>query len=170
MRRLFPILLVLTLGTMGCATSSGETTDNPDEPVGEVPEETDETPVWVKNPSVTKAEAQSGEAEGGPPEASRPAPERQPTEQTGQPAPPDTLDGVFPDERISIDFKEVSISRIMRVFQVKSDLNIVLTPKVEGRLTVSSDDARLVDAFRTVLEEAGLTFDRRPDAIVVSPK
>jgi hypothetical protein len=173
MRRLTTLCLTLTVLIVGCATPSEEADQSPDEPVGQVPEETDETPVWVKSASKTKPrEGTDAGQTGADPESTPPARRRPTGEPERQPvrAVPDTLEGVFPDERITLDFKQAKISRVMRLFQVKADLNIVLTPEVDGRMTVSTEDALLEEAFRTVLQTAGLTFDRRTDALVVSPE
>ena len=174
MRRLLPIFaLFVTCATAvgGCATSSASESEPEPGAIGAPTDENDdERPVWAEGPvddtterpeETSKAEESSKAS----PPPQKPSPRRR---QTDAPV-PEGLDGVFPDETVSLDFRKATIGRILRVFKVKAHLDIVLSDEVVGRIAIRTDEVPLEEAFRAVLSAGDLTYERRESVLIVKP-
>ncbi len=145
-------------GTLGCASSSEE----PDEPVGAPPDSREGVPIWLQDPEERETNSSDDEAPDENGEARSPAESESPSPSRSQ------LRTLFPATTVDLDFRRAAIERVMRIFQVKSDRRIVIDPEVEGRLTISADNADVARAFETVLDTADLTCHRRDGTLVVT--
>lgn len=157
-RRWYWALALIAVCVAGCASSSGASEAN-DSGVVQSPPSADEDPAWAEGP-IDDREAPRGEAE----TSARPEDVRETKAER-----PRRLEEVFPGESITLDFRQTDIRRVIRIFRVKAKVDLVLTPEVEGRLTVRTEEIPIVDAFRAVLRAGNLTYELRDRAIVVRP-
>ena len=67
------------------------------------------------------------------------------------------------DMRISLDFKNIDIVEALKFISKKSGMNIIPTKDVQGRITLSVEDAILRDIFNIMLRSHGLAYDKRGD-------
>ena len=169
----------LVSGAAGCATAeSSEEQPSDEQAVREAPSESDEPPVWAEGPvgsdrppeSVDEEDAEvADEASEKGDERARQGEDRSRRRERRRRRSPRGLAGVFPDEQVTLDFRRARISRIMRIFTVKAKVNIVLADEVEGKMSVSMEETPIEEAFRAILQAAGLTFERRKGAVFVEP-
>lgn len=79
------------------------------------------------------------------------------------------LGEVFPNKTIQLDFTNADVRRVFRVFREEARVNLVLGPDVEGRVTISTSEVQLADAFRAVVGAADLEWERTAGAILLKP-
>ena len=70
-------------------------------------------------------------------------------------------------EKITIDFKEMEISDVIRVISRKFDLNLIAGNDVTGKVTVSFIDVAVDDALEMILFVNGYTYIREGEIIRV---
>lgn len=164
-RRVGLVIVALAVGmcvdliVVGCANPSEPT--ETDTPVAEAPRRSEERPVWAEGPvDNSPRESESGADAAGPESSQgRKAPSAEPK--------PEEL---FPNERVTLDFRRAKIRRILRIFQAKARQNIVIDDAVQGRITVQIDEAPIADAFRAVLVAAELGYETAGGDVVVRPE
>ena len=61
-------------------------------------------------------------------------------------------------ETISLDLKEANITDVLRIFSTGTNLNIVSSHEVQGKVTGRLTNVRVEDALRTVLRSCGYGF------------
>jgi len=79
-----------------------------------------------------------------------------------QPAPEPEAPGL-----ISIDFKDADIRQVMRVIALKSGVDIVAGPAVEGLITIKLTNVPWEQALDIILRTYGFTYDRKGKVIRV---
>lgn len=167
-RRLLVVLCALLLGMSSCASEPEK--KEPEGSVGAAPEERDEPPVWAEGPAYEKEtsdEAEEGASDKSTGDRSREAPAEKPRRSgtTRQ-----RLRGVFPSDTITLDFRNTSVRRVMRIFRAKAKIELVVKPEITDRITIETDEIPLIDAFLAVLEAADLTILRRENVVFIEPR
>lgn len=147
--------VVWLLAGVACAQSTGAT--SPDRPVGEPPEERDDSVAGLAS------EGDENGASGGKSSAHVES-DGESQEQAG------TIDEIFPEERVTLDFRDAPVQRILRLFREKARAEIVVAPEVEGRVTVQMEEAPASEAFRAVLRAANLVCERRDEILLIRPR
>ncbi|MFH1287468.1 MAG: type IV pilus secretin PilQ, partial [bacterium] len=61
---------------------------------------------------------------------------------------------------ISMDFREVDINNVLRMFSYKSGLNIVAGGEVQGKVTLRLSNVPWEQALKTILEINGFTYEK----------
>jgi len=72
---------------------------------------------------------------------------------------------------ISMDFQDVSLKEILKVFSQQSGLNFVASDKIQDRkVTLFLDKVNVKDALNTILAANSLTFEQRPGTNIFAVK
>lgn len=71
---------------------------------------------------------------------------------------------------ISLDFKEADINTVLRVLSLKSKVNIVTGPEVQGTVTIRLDDVPWEKALEVVLRTYNYVFERDGNIIRVTTR
>lgn len=125
--------------------------------------------VTVKKPPVAKEPEKPAEevkkAEVAPPP---PAPTRRP-ETIIPPAEEEVERKVYTGKRISLDFKDADIDNILRLFAEVSDLNIIATEDVKGKVTIRLIDVPWDQALDVILQANNLGVERIGNVIRIAP-
>jgi type IV pilus assembly protein PilQ len=90
-----------------------------------------------------------------------------PAEPTAEPGPAAGAGAVEPTGRVSIDFKDADIRQVLRVLSLKSGVDIVAGPDVEGLVTIKLTDVPWQQALDVILRTYGFTYERKGDIIRV---
>lgn len=69
--------------------------------------------------------------------------------------------------RISVDFKDAEIRQVLRVVSMKSEVDIVAGPDVEGLVTIKLTDVPWEQALDLILRTYGFTYERKGTVIRV---
>ncbi|MDD5773179.1 MAG: type IV pilus secretin PilQ [bacterium] len=69
---------------------------------------------------------------------------------------------------ISMDFREVDINNVLRMFSYKSGLNIVAGSEVQGKITLRLSKVPWEQALKTILEINGFTYEKTGNIIRVA--
>ena len=69
--------------------------------------------------------------------------------------------------RISVDFKDADIRQVLRVISMKSEVDIVAGPDVEGLVTIKLTDVPWEQALDLILRTYGFTYERKGTVIRV---
>jgi type IV pilus assembly protein PilQ len=83
---------------------------------------------------------------------------------TGTPAP------AAADDTISLDFKDADIGSVLRVLSMKSNVNIVTGPEVQGLVTVRLDNVPWEKALDVILRTYDYVFERDGNIIRVTTR
>lgn len=153
MRYLWIVLVAVMVAGLGCAGSSNR--ESPDRTVGTPPEETDDSVAGL-----------ASEDEPSPSRGDRDAESSGPADSASSNA----IDELFPEERVTLDFREARVQRVLRLFRAKSRVEFVVAPEVDGRITVQMEDAPASEAFRAVLQAADLVCERRDEILLIRPR
>ncbi len=104
-----------------------------------------------------------------PPETSSEAssfPEEETVLEPPAPAPaPTTAPG-----NVSLDFKDADINNVLRILSLKSKVNIVTGPEVQGTVTIRLEDVPWEKALDVVLRTYGYVYERKDNIIRVTTK
>lgn len=73
------------------------------------------------------------------------------------------------DEKISLDYKEVEISSIIRSLSYTYGLNLVTSGDVKGKITVSLKDVTLAEALDVILTANGYNYTHKGNIIYITP-
>ena len=71
------------------------------------------------------------------------------------------------EEKISLDLKGVDILELLKMFSVKSGLNIAASKNVSGRITVYLNNLSFQDALDVILINQNLAYERKGDIITI---
>ena len=71
------------------------------------------------------------------------------------------------ERRISVDFKDADIRQVLRIISMKSEVDIVAGPDVEGLVTIKLTDVPWEQALDLVLRTYGFTYERKDKVIRV---
>ncbi len=74
------------------------------------------------------------------------------------------------DGNISLDFKEADINTVLRVLSLKSKVNIVSGPEVQGTVSIRLDDVPWEKALEVVLRTYNYVFERDGNIIRVTTR
>lgn len=72
-----------------------------------------------------------------------------------------------PAGTVSIDFKDADIRQVLRVLSLKSEVDIVAGPDVEGLITIKLTNVPWEQALDIILRTYGFTYERKADVIRV---
>lgn len=73
-------------------------------------------------------------------------------------------------QEISVDFRDTPIDDVLMIMAKQADVDIIKSPKVEGRVTASLTDIPLSEALTNILEAHGYTYITSENMIRVVPK
>lgn len=79
-------------------------------------------------------------------------------------------DAVADPDRITLDFKEADINTVLRVLSLKSKVNIVAGPEVQGNVTIRLENVPWEKALQVVLRTYGYVFERDGNIIRVTTR
>ncbi len=85
------------------------------------------------------------------------------------PAPADLVDDAA-SENITLDFKEADINTVLRVMSLKSKINIVAGPEVQGTVTIRLENVPWEKALDVVLRTYGYVYERTGNIIRVTTR
>lgn len=71
--------------------------------------------------------------------------------------------------KITVDFKEAEIDKVLKVISYKSGVNIVASPEVAGTVTIRLVDVPWLDALKTIISTYGYGYEQRENIIIVAP-
>ncbi len=71
---------------------------------------------------------------------------------------------------VSLDFKDADISNVLRILSLKSGINIVAGPEVQGTVTIRLENVPWDDALNVVLRTYGYVYERSGNIIRVTTK
>ncbi len=71
---------------------------------------------------------------------------------------------------VSLDFKDADISNVLRILSLKSGINIVAGPEVQGTVTIRLENVPWEDALNVVLRTYGYVYERAGNIIRVTTK
>ncbi len=74
----------------------------------------------------------------------------------------------LPDGYVSLDFKDAEIQSVLRVIALKSGVNIVAGPEVEGRVTMRLKDVPWEKALAVLLKTYGYVFEKDQNIVRVT--
>lgn len=100
--------------------------------------------------------------------------EEAPADETATPIPvPSTTTASLPTTapgNVSLDFKEADINNVLRILSLKSKVNIVTGPEVQGTVTIRLEDVPWEKALDVVLRTYGYVYERKDNIIRVTTK
>lgn len=73
-------------------------------------------------------------------------------------------------QQICVDFRETPIDDVLMIMAKQADVDIIKSPKVEGKVTASLTDVPLGEALTNILEAQGYSFVTTDNMIRVVPK
>ncbi|MBU2103053.1 MAG: secretin N-terminal domain-containing protein [Candidatus Omnitrophota bacterium] len=68
-----------------------------------------------------------------------------------------------PQERISLNLRNIDIIEALKFFSLRSGYNIIPTQKVAGRVTLNVENVTVKDVFDVMLRSNNLAYDKRGD-------
>jgi type IV pilus secretin PilQ/predicted competence protein len=74
------------------------------------------------------------------------------------------------DGKVTLDFKEADINTVLRVMSLKSGMNIVSGPEVQGTVTIRLEDVPWQRALDVVLRTYGYVYERDENIIRVTTR
>jgi len=106
-----------------------------------------------------------------PPEAAEAEARPAEPETLGEPvsAPPPEAPVTAPGN-VSLDFRDADIRNVLRILSLKSKVNIVAGPEVEGTVTIRLEDVPWEKALDVVLRTYGYVYERKENVIRVTTK
>ena len=81
-----------------------------------------------------------------------------------------TPEQVTASGNVSIDFKDADINNVLRILSLKSQVNIVAGPEVQGTITIRLEDVPWQKALDVVLRTYGYVYEREGNIIRVTTK
>ncbi len=97
-------------------------------------------------------------------------PSEPPAESASQPsAPPAAAEGTAasPSGLISVDFKDADIRQVLRIISLKSGVDIVASPDVEGLVTIKLTNVPWEQALDVILRTYGFAYERKGNIVRV---
>jgi len=70
-------------------------------------------------------------------------------------------DGEFPDQIVALELKDMDILEALKYIAAKTNLNIVATKEVTGRVSLNVVDASLKDIFDIILRSNNLAYEKK---------
>ena len=80
------------------------------------------------------------------------------------------VDGAPPSSKITLDFKDADINTVLRVMSLKSGINIVAGPEVQGTVTIRLENVPWEKALEVVLRTYGYVYERNDNIIRVTTR
>lgn len=87
--------------------------------------------------------------------------------QVDKEASPDSKDKLA--QKISLDYKDADLAGVLRSLAWTYDLNIVTSPDIEGRVTITLKDITVKEALQAILTINGLVYSERQGIIYIAP-
>src|SRR3989338_6036455 len=81
-----------------------------------------------------------------------------------------TPEQVTASGNVSIDFKDADINNVLRILSLKSQVNIVAGPEVQGTITIRLEDVPWQKALDVGLRTYGYVYERDDNIIRVTTK
>lgn len=72
-------------------------------------------------------------------------------------------------EKISLDYKDTDLNSVLRSIAWTYGLNLVTSPDVKGKVTISLQDVTIEEALDAILTINGLAYTRRKNIIFIAP-
>ena len=72
-------------------------------------------------------------------------------------------------KKISLDYKDADLHSVLRSIAWTYGLNLVTSPDIKGKVTISLQDVTIEEALDAILAINGLTYTRRKDIIFIAP-
>ncbi len=72
-------------------------------------------------------------------------------------------------ESVALDYKDASLSSVLRALSYSYDLNLVVTKDIKGKVTVSLKNVTIDEALEAILIVNGYAFTRRGNLIYITP-
>jgi type IV pilus assembly protein PilQ len=72
-----------------------------------------------------------------------------------------TTEGGFPDQSVSLELKDMDIMEALKYIAEKTNLNIIPTREVTGKVSLNVENASLRDVFDIILRSNKLAFEKR---------
>ncbi len=91
--------------------------------------------------------------------------EAAPATQAAEPAVPEAAPSQ--DAMVSVDFKDADVRQVLRIISLKSGVDIVAGPDVEGTVTIKLTNVPWEQALDIILRTYGLTYERKGNIIRV---
>lgn len=77
-------------------------------------------------------------------------------------------EAVIDDGKVSLDFKDADIKNILKILSIRSGLNIIATPDVQGVVTVQLTDVPWREALSVILSTYSYAYEQKGNIIIVS--
>ncbi len=71
------------------------------------------------------------------------------------------VDGEFPDQIVSLELKDMDILEALKYIAAKTNLNIIATKEVAGRVSLNVANASLKDIFDIILRSNNLAYEKK---------
>jgi len=65
---------------------------------------------------------------------------------------------IAPDQKVTVDYNKADLVNVLRTLSFSNDLNIVISDKVSGTVTMSVKDTQLDDLLEAILRSNGYTY------------
>lgn len=83
---------------------------------------------------------------------------------------PGVIEKIEDSGNITLDFKEADINTVLRVMSIKSNINIVAGPEVQGTVTIRLENVPWDKALEVVLRTYGYVYEREGNVIRVTTR
>ncbi len=74
------------------------------------------------------------------------------------------------NNRVTLQFSNAPLSKVLRLFAVQNDLNLVSSDDVEGIVTLTLNDVKVHNALDAILRVNGYNWFQNDDVIIIKPK
>lgn len=74
------------------------------------------------------------------------------------------------NEKLTLEFKDANVKDILRLFRDISTLDFVFDECVQGKVTIKLENVPVYDAFRLLLENAGLDYEQEGNLVRITCK
>ncbi|WP_320045757.1 secretin and TonB N-terminal domain-containing protein [uncultured Ilyobacter sp.] len=65
---------------------------------------------------------------------------------------------IAPDQKVTVDYNKADLVNVLRTLSFSNDLNIVISDRISGTVTMSVKDAQLDDLLEAILRSNGYTY------------
>ena len=65
---------------------------------------------------------------------------------------------IAPDQKVTVDYNDADLVNVLRTLSFSNDLNMVISDKISGTVTMSVKDAQLDDLLEAILRSNGYTY------------
>lgn len=71
--------------------------------------------------------------------------------------------------RISIDLRQAHVHDVLRLLAAEGEMNVVVDPRVGGRVTMRLRDVTIEEALFAVLQAVGAGMERKGEIVTIAP-